>query len=637
VYLITGGLGKVGLILAEHLAKTMQARLVLVGRSCPPPPEQWEPWLQGHGEEDATSRKIRRLQGLEKLGSEILVQAADVAEETELKRVLIQAEERFGPIHGIIHAAGVPEAVTIPELTPEHCRKQFRPKVYGLYALAKAVQGRQLDFCYLTSSLSSVLGGLGFGAYAASNIFMDAFAQRQNQQSDFPWISVNWDGWADSVAQSQSGSSNPNPPVAISSEKGARAFEHSLSFDPKAGVIVSVQNLQNRIDKWLRLEALHQQAAPKAGSLLLHPRPAISTPYCAPRNQTERMVASILEDLLGVQAVGIHDNFFELGGHSLLVMQVLKRLAQAFGVQLELTVVLQSPTVAGISQNLQALTCKRTVSASPLVPIKPSGSKAPLFVVHGAQGRAEFLAKFIPHLDRARPLYGFQAPFEAIQAEHAALQEMAKAYIEAMSIIQPTGPYYLSGYSFGGWVAFEMAQQLKRSGHQVAWLGILDTPPFLTMLPMNDGELIAAYCGRNEEERDRISRSCNGATRLSDEELKDLMKQLVLLDRISAKMDVAAVRHYMLRHREREQLLIRYSAQVYEGKLTVFLARVRSKPMERYGTDDWKPYWQTFSSQPLEVHRVPGEHETIALEPHVRHLVKKINVSLAKATVMPVP
>ncbi len=178
VYLITGGMGGVGLLLAEHLARTVQARLIITGRSGLPAREQWQPWLENHAETDSISRKIRQLQAIEALGGEVLVIKADVANTAQMHAVIAQTYERFGTLHGVIHAAGVTSDDgfrLIQDSGPTECELQFQPKVHGLYALEQALHGLDLDFCLLFSSISTTLGGLGFLGYAAANIFMDAY------------------------------------------------------------------------------------------------------------------------------------------------------------------------------------------------------------------------------------------------------------------------------------------------------------------------------------------------------------------------------------------------------------------------------------------------------------------------------
>ena len=114
-----------------------------------------------------------------------------------LQAVFQQVEQAFGPVNGVIHAAGITKELfhPLPTLHPAVCADQFRPKVNGLLVLHELLQGKALDFCILLSSLASVLGGLGMAAYAAVNLFMDAFAHQQNRQSDVHWLSVNLDGW----------------------------------------------------------------------------------------------------------------------------------------------------------------------------------------------------------------------------------------------------------------------------------------------------------------------------------------------------------------------------------------------------------------------------------------------------------
>src|SRR5262249_7550423 len=143
-------------------------------------------------------RKIGKMKELEEAGAEIEVIRADVSDEEEMREVVRRTQQRFGTINGVIHAAGITGEQSvrpIQEITPANCSLLFRPKLHGLFVLDKIFQDADLDFCLLLSSLSSVLGGLGFAAYSSSNIFMDTFVYGRNRISPVPWISVNWDGW----------------------------------------------------------------------------------------------------------------------------------------------------------------------------------------------------------------------------------------------------------------------------------------------------------------------------------------------------------------------------------------------------------------------------------------------------------
>jgi phthiocerol/phenolphthiocerol synthesis type-I polyketide synthase E len=195
VYLITGGLGGVGLVLAEHLARTVKAKLALVQRSTLPPREQWARWNEEHDESEATSRRLRKLQELESLGAEVLILSADVASQQQMRRALEEAQHRFGRINGVIHAAGVPGGGMIQLKTAEKAAAILAPKVQGARVLGHLFKDAGLDFMLLCSSRSALLGGFGQVDYCAGNAFLDAFAHYYSAQSETFTVSVDWDGW----------------------------------------------------------------------------------------------------------------------------------------------------------------------------------------------------------------------------------------------------------------------------------------------------------------------------------------------------------------------------------------------------------------------------------------------------------
>ncbi|NEO98309.1 MAG: SDR family NAD(P)-dependent oxidoreductase [Symploca sp. SIO2E9] len=359
VYLITGGLGGIGLVLAEHLAKTVQAKLILTGRSTLPSRDSWQQWLETHDEQDPVSLKIRKVQELEKLGAEVLVVSADVANQQQMQAVVSEAQERFGQLNGVIHAAGIiPEMSFIRDADQANCEPLFQPKVYGLLVLSKVVEGVELDFCLLLSSLSSVLGGLGFAAYSAVNIFMDAFVQQHNQTSPLPWISVNWDGWQLQENQQQNPSwGSALAKFAIAPNEGVNAFERILSQRRISQIVVSTGDLQTRINQWLKLDALQESdtSEPEA-STSSYTRPSLLKPYVAPANELEQTLASIWEKLLGLEQVGRDDNFFEQGGDSLVAIQVISRLRTEFPeVNLSPNILFEAPTVTELAEKVETI------------------------------------------------------------------------------------------------------------------------------------------------------------------------------------------------------------------------------------------------------------------------------------------
>ncbi len=363
VYLITGGLGRVGFTLASFLARTVAARLVLVGRSVIPERAKWQQWLRSHDEADETSRRIRRLLALEEAGGRVLALQADVANEDEMREVIEETRRRFGAIHGVVHAAGVvgEEAMrTIAELNQADCEQQFRAKVQGAEVLAKVLRDVELDFCLLQSSLSTVLGGLGFAAYAAANHFLDALALRQRQGQGLPWLSIDWDGWKfdDAVADGRRMGAEMAE-LAIAPEEGTEVLHRILGKGWFGRVVVSTADLSARIRRWVR-QAPQQEPAEKTSatgsgpSSDLHARPDLQTSYVEPRTDLERQVVQIWQELLGIAPVGVYDDFFDLGGNSLLGTQLVSHLRSTFKVELPLRSLFEEPTVAGVAKVIES-------------------------------------------------------------------------------------------------------------------------------------------------------------------------------------------------------------------------------------------------------------------------------------------
>lgn len=353
VYLITGGLGGVGMVLAEHFARTARAQLILVGRSPFPPKDDWQQWLAEHDAADPVSVRIGKLQALEALGSTVTCLSANVADKLRMQEIMSEIDRRFGVLHGVVHGAGINgerSVRAISESGRTECEWHFEPKVFGLQTLNEVLQGRELDFCLLLSSLSAVLGGLGFAAYSAANIYMDAFVQQQSQSSTIPWVTVDWDGWLLGDEGPAGGVGAALNELSMKPVEGAEAFDRILAVPSLQHVIVSTGDLQQRMEQWLRPGAT-DTALPTEGATAgsLYPRPELSEAYVAPSTSTEQAIAAVWRELLGIEEIGIHDNFFDLGGHSLLGTQLISRMRRLFNVDLPLRRFFETPTVADLA------------------------------------------------------------------------------------------------------------------------------------------------------------------------------------------------------------------------------------------------------------------------------------------------
>ncbi|HEX7173776.1 MAG TPA: SDR family NAD(P)-dependent oxidoreductase, partial [Pyrinomonadaceae bacterium] len=353
IYLITGGLGKIGLALAEYLTSAARVKVVLTGRSPLPARESWDERLKTHGDDDETSRKILKLRALEESGAEVLYLCADVTDEEQMRAVFEVAEERLGPVCGVIHAAGfLPEQTfrLIRDAQDSEGQWVNDPKVQGLLTLERVLSGRKIDFCVLMSSISSVLGGLGYTTYAAANLFMDAFARKQNRLGPTPWVSVNWDAWTfGNEPQQQTGVGASLTAMSMTAEEGLGIFRRLLAHGPFTQVVVSTTSLQDRIERWIKLDSLRAEKE-QAAHAPRHPRPSLPTSFVAPSSEAEKIIAEIWQQLLGLEQVGIHDDFFTLGGESLLAVQLTSRIRAALHVEIGPGDLFDTPTVAALAE-----------------------------------------------------------------------------------------------------------------------------------------------------------------------------------------------------------------------------------------------------------------------------------------------
>ncbi|WP_457033053.1 amino acid adenylation domain-containing protein, partial [Kitasatospora sp. P5_F3] len=209
------------------------------------------------------------------------------------------------------------------------------------------------------------------------------------------------------------------------------------------------------------------------------PAPELSTgPGRRPRTPHEQVLCELFADALGLPGVGIDDNFFELGGHSLLAARLIKGAQDVTGSALSVRALFEAPTPALLAERI-GLPTSPTGALEPVLPLRATGSRPPLFCIHPAGGISWCYAGLLQSIGADRPLYGLQAPgLTRPEVRPESLRQMAADYVRLIREIQPSGPYHLLGWSFGGVLAHETARQLGDAGEEIALLALLDAYPY---------------------------------------------------------------------------------------------------------------------------------------------------------------
>jgi NAD(P)-dependent dehydrogenase (short-subunit alcohol dehydrogenase family) len=361
VYLVTGGLGGLGLTFALWLARTVSARIVLTARRMPPPRDEWEAYLASAPRGDRMANVVRRLQEIEAAGGEVAVERADAADLEAMRAAIDRTRLRWGELSGVIHAAGMAGGVeAVAATTAEAISETLAPKVRGMRVLAELLKATPLDFVVLMSTINSVLTWPGSAAYTSANVFLDVFAVSAERPEAWKRVILfNWDAWSDvgmavalEVPEAHRAGRQQFLAQGVSSATGLEVFARMLAsgFDQ---VVVSRYDLptvlaQHRAGFREMLAGAPAAAAPADGGVTSSAA-APAAPDARFAREEERSIAAVWTELIGVEMDGPHENFFERGGHSLMATRVLARLNAVAGVKLTLRDVFDAPTIGALA------------------------------------------------------------------------------------------------------------------------------------------------------------------------------------------------------------------------------------------------------------------------------------------------
>ncbi|HKR15457.1 MAG TPA: amino acid adenylation domain-containing protein [Pyrinomonadaceae bacterium] len=356
--------------------------------------------------------------------------------------------------------------------------------------------------------------------------------------------------------------------------------------------------------------------------------------FVAPRNLMELQLAEMWEEILNVHPIGLTDNFFDLGGHSILGLRLMARIQKQFDLDLPLATLFEGGTV----EHLASIIRQRTVAApTHLVNLQQGGSRQPIFFMHPIGGGIVCYAYVARRLAADRPVYALAA-YER-DDPHARVETMAAAYIEEMRRVQPHGPYLLGGWSFGGFVALETARQLSAMGEEIALLAILDCEAPGLADEWQDGEqpvaeddpmVLAQQLEIIANRKDALQIDEQHLRQLSyDEQLLYIMELAKAAHIMPPELNLAQVKRSIRNLTTRVHAGRNYLPPVYPGKITLFRCTDVVPRYQPFLETDPTWGWKNISSQPIDLHLIPGAHETIVVEPNVQVLAERLEACIA--------
>jgi thioesterase domain-containing protein/acyl carrier protein len=346
--------------------------------------------------------------------------------------------------------------------------------------------------------------------------------------------------------------------------------------------------------------------------------------YVGPRNATEETLCRLWQEVLRRERVGIHDNFFNIGGHSLLAVQVISRIKQAFTIEMPLSVLFAAPTVARMAEHIAAVNEPGRSQSSPvLVNIQPHGSWPPFFCVHAVGGQVISYGELSRELGDEQPFYGLQSPpANYFPESDISIEQMATLYNQQIRSVQPAGPYLLSGWSMGGLVAWEMAQQLMKEGETISLLALIDTAPPPKYREAED----------RADEISMLARFAMDMSRLVGRDPGPLVEQfLQAAEQDQWKMVQETLTSYGVlapktAHAEMTALLNVFTRNalamnnysLHPSDQSVVYLRASETP-ERFSK-----VWTKWSGGGIQFHSVPGDHFTMLRRPGVRIIAETL-------------
>jgi thioesterase domain-containing protein/NAD(P)-dependent dehydrogenase (short-subunit alcohol dehydrogenase family)/acyl carrier protein len=629
-YLVTGGLGALGLRVAGWLAEQGAGTIALLARRAP------------------AAAVDSALDAIRERGANVIVLQGDVADATSLQKALAALPNDAPPLRGVIHAAGVLADGIIAEMTLEQLDRAMAPKVRGGWNLHAATLGAPLDFFVLFSSVASVLGSPGQANYAAGNAYLDALAHARRAMGR-PATAINWGPWAGSgMAAEAARSENVK-------SKGMALIEPGVGLELIAKVMDSdaaqVAVMDAQWHDMLRMlgsrrpallaniaDEVGEAGSPSAGSQVDHAfqRQLIEADAVSRQSLVEEYIRLELARIMGVEPGTLESDqpLSTFGLDSLLALELKNNLEGRLSFTLPMAKLMEGPSIASLAEETARLLVSgetlgggageaaRNEQWSPLLALRDEGNRPPLVLLPALGGDIRCYADLVQALDEEQPVYAFRPRgVDQDLPPHLTMDEMMADYLAALREWQPTGPYYLAGWSTGGIFAFALAKALEESGQTVALLSLFDTP-------------LPSICDGIDVEDDArfVCDLLNFVNQFMGSDLRISYEELLMLEpeerfakalgearqrrMIPMETPDSFVRRLVAVGEANVRVIQSYVPQPLNVPIELFVPTDRSSLKEIAGREpapDEDLGWQREVGQAVTLHEVPGDHFTMML------------------------
>lgn len=575
VYLITGGLGGIGLVLADYLAEHYSAHIILLTRSALPPKSKWQEYLNDEtNSQQKEYKQIKKLMKIEQKSKSLIIEKTLISNEESLSKIIQSIKRKLGGINGVIHAAGVSGGGVAQLKTIETYEKVLLPKLNGTHSLMTCLKDERLDFVVMMSSVTSITGFPGQIDYCSANCVLDAYANL-NHYFTHPvfFVTMNWQAWREvgMAAESKTLLMTLDAQNSMSAEEGCVIFEKILSSDLNQ-VIISKQDLEDY--KIPTLTSQEVGIAPVSDSTVIE------------------TLKHLWQKILGIQNIGVDDDFYELGGHSLMAVNLLSKIRHHFDIKIPSTILFQVKTIRGLATIIESYKQENEIYSSLINLQQGSVSKSPLFFIHPVGGTVFCYLPLVKNLVTDRMIYAFQDPsIEAEKPLFTCIEDMATFYLEHIRRIQRTGPYYLCGASFGALIVTEIVSRLETEHETVQFVGLIDGWGAPSKIDFDVNYV-----------RDIIQLHHNDKNEEIGLEKRKLWEDLL---------------------QQRLNIMKKYQYKKIQHPLILFKAIELLPEYREINAPD--NHWSQFTPFPVTIRNIPGDHNTMLQEPSVGILAQAIS------------